>query len=130
MNLQPRMDRRVMVLVAWLLTAASCVAANGAEPAGDRRVPWTSSRFAGTPDPPLPYTVEPAFPKLTFGRPVALEQAPGLDRLFVAEVEGRLVSFPNEPGVDHADVALDLKAARPGASALYGLAFHPRFAEN
>ncbi len=30
------------------------------------RVAWTGSRFEGTPDPPPPYTVVPAFPKLKF----------------------------------------------------------------
>ena len=39
---------------------------------GDDRTPWTLSRIAGTPEPPPPYTVEPAFPLLRFDRPVVI----------------------------------------------------------
>jgi hypothetical protein len=54
----------------------------------DRRVPWTTSHVAGSPDPPAPYTVEPAFPQLTFNRPLVITNAPGTGRLFVAEQDG------------------------------------------
>ena len=94
------------------------------------RPPWTTSRFAGTPDPAPPYRVEAAFPKLTFDRPVLLDSVPGTDRLVVGEVGGKLVSFPNRPDADRVEVALDLTKAEPRATALYGLAFHPKFAAN
>ncbi|HEY2157863.1 MAG TPA: PQQ-dependent sugar dehydrogenase, partial [Isosphaeraceae bacterium] len=92
-----------------------------------QRTAWTTSRFIGTPDPPPPYRVEPAFPKLTFDRPVLLDSVPGTNRLVVGEVGGKVVSFPNDPSAHRTDLAIDLAAARPGASALYGLAFHPKF---
>ena len=109
------------------LIAAAVIAGAGAD--ADRRVPWTTSHFAGTPDAPLPFAAEPAFPRLVFDRPVLLAQAPGSKYLVVAEVRGKVLSFPDDPGVDHAEVALDL-AARGSVGVLYGLAFHPRFAEN
>lgn len=114
---------RSLAVVAALLLGA-------APPGEPPRVPWTTSRFAGTPDPPLPYTVEPAFPKLALDRPVALDQPPDSNRLFVAELGGRLVSFANDPAVTTADVALNLATAHPAFGQVFGLAFHPQFLAN
>ena len=116
------------------LLAVIALAASAAEqaptPAADRRIPWATSHFAGTPDPPPPYVAEPAFPKLVFNRPVLLDQAPGTRYLVVAELGGKVRSFPHDPGADHAEIALDLAARGRRLGSLYGLAFHPRFAEN
>ena len=75
---------------------ASPEEAQGAErPFGiERRVPWTTSRIKGTPDPPLPYRTEPAFPKLKFAEPLAMAHAPGSDRVFVAQRYGKLSRSP------------------------------------
>jgi putative heme-binding domain-containing protein len=97
---------------------------------GNQRVPWTTSRFRGTPDAPPPYAVEPAFPKLVFDRPVLLAQVPQSRYLVVAELGGKVLSFPEDPGVERAESALDLAARAQPFGALYGLAFHPRFTEN
>ncbi|WZO95814.1 PQQ-dependent sugar dehydrogenase [Isosphaeraceae bacterium EP7] len=96
----------------------------------ERRVPWTTSNFSGTPEPPAPYLVTPAFPKLTFQSPVVVAAAPGIDRLFVGQVQGKILSFPVDPNCEKADLALDLKTVRPGLSNFYGLTFHPKFAQN
>ncbi|QDV34351.1 PQQ-dependent sugar dehydrogenase [Tautonia plasticadhaerens] len=100
------------------------------DPEASGRVPWTSSRVVGSPEPPRPYTVEVAFPKLTFDRPLELAFVPGTDRLAVAQSGGRVVTFANDPGADRADLLLDLKAVEPKFAALYGLAFHPDFGRN
>ena len=92
--------------------------------------PWTTSQVRGTPEPPPPYRVEPAFPRLRFEKPIALTAARGLDRVFVAEVGGKVYSFPNRPDVEAPDLAIDLSSAVPGAAQLYGIAFHPDFARN
>src|SRR5262249_51350727 len=103
------------------------------------RIPWTTSRITGSPDPPHPYKVERAFPKLAFKNPLLLTRAPGTDRLFVGEHAGKLYSFRNDPACDKADLFLDLttelkswpkEGKVKGVSAVYGLAFHPRFAQN
>src|SRR5437870_1901043 len=60
----------------------------------DKRVPWTTSRFRGTPEPPLPYRAERSFPKLSFKSPTVLTNAPATDRLFVAEQHGKIFSIP------------------------------------
>src|SRR5262245_32794746 len=104
-----------------------------------KRVPWTTSRVVGSPDPPHPYRVERAFPKLTFRNPLLLARPPLGDRLFVGEHFGKIFSFRDDPSTPKADLFIDLKKGLPGwdpkdksriFDALYGLAFHPRFAEN
>jgi uncharacterized repeat protein (TIGR03806 family) len=104
----------------------------------DQRVPWTTSRVTGSPDPPHPYRIERVFPKLRFLNPLLLARAPGLDRFFVGEHAGKIFSFPNDPKCDKADLFLDLTTELHswdtskvrGIEALYGLAFHPQFAKN
>ena len=81
------------------------------------RVPWTGSKLVGTPDPPPPYSVEPAFPHLKFEYPVVLVRAKGTDRLFVGEVRGRISSFPNDSKSTKADLAIDLAKVHPGTVA-------------
>ncbi len=107
------------------------------------RTPWTTSRLTGSPEPPAPYRLDRAFPKLTFDHPLEIVRAPGLDRIFVVEHvkerQGRIVSFPNDPACARADLALDLPLEIQGldkipdckgVGAAYGLAFHPDFEKN
>ena len=121
---------------SWLLLVA-CVTASATAQAADNqpfgiadRVAWTTSRITGSPEPPLPYTTERVFAKLTFENPVTLTNAPGTDRLFVVEVNGQAYSFPNDQTVEQPDPFFDLKAINPNATRAYGLTFHPDFAEN
>jgi uncharacterized repeat protein (TIGR03806 family) len=53
-----------------------------------------------------------------------LVAAPGTDRLFVAERYGRILSFAGDPAAEKAELFLDL------GKVVYGIAFHPKFAEN
>ena len=94
------------------------------------RAPWTSSRFAGSPDPPPPFTVALAFPKLKFEFPVVLVPAQGTSRLFLGELKGRVYSFFDDPAEQAPRLALDLSKIHGDFSALYGLVFHPRFETN
>ncbi|HWB09451.1 MAG TPA: PQQ-dependent sugar dehydrogenase [Pirellulales bacterium] len=106
----------------------------------NRRVPWTTSRFRGSPDPPLPYRAERVFPHIHFKNPTVLTGAPGTNRLFVAEQAGKIYSIPNDPAAAEADLFLDCgelvsRLSDEGKEdlafeAVYGLTFHPRFAEN
>jgi putative heme-binding domain-containing protein len=106
----------------------------------NNRVPWTTSRFRGSPDPPLPYRPERVFPNVHFKNPTVLTNAPGTDRLFVAEQHGKIYSISNDSHTAAADLFLDCAALVSGLTnerqedlafeAVYGLTFHPRFAEN
>jgi len=96
----------------------------------DRRIPWTTSRILGTPEPPSPYRTERVFSKLTFNNPVEFVPLPGSGRLIVAELSGKLLAFQNSPDVADTELVIDLKALYPDLTAVYGLAFHPDFANN
>lgn len=121
----------------WMEVAAAIAAWSGAWAAAvgwagdasplslDRRVPWTTSKIQGSPEPPAPYRVVTAFPKLKFDEPLDMACAPGTQRLFVVERYGRILSFENDPAVEQAEVFLELKG-----KVFYGLAFHPNYAEN
>src|SRR5262245_31368294 len=103
------------------------------------RTPWTTSRLTGSPEPPHPYRIERAFPKLHFNNPLLLATAPGMNRFFVGEQYGKIFSFPIDPNCSKADLCLDLTTELhswdeggkvKGVGALYGLAFHPQFEKN
>jgi uncharacterized repeat protein (TIGR03806 family) len=103
------------------------------------RVPWTTSRLHGTPEPPHPYRVERVFPKLTFKNPLLLVCPAWSDRFFVGEQAGKLYSFRNDPNVAKADLFLDLTTELHswdpagkvrGVGAVYALVFHPQFEKN
>lgn len=120
--------RRGLPLLFLLGLAVTPLRAEGPAP---RRVPWTTSRIHGTPEPPRPYTVERVFTRHRFNEPVLIEAVPGSDRLVVAELKGKIWSFADDPGAtDRAELAIDIKAAHPDLTMFYGLAFHPQFKTN
>ncbi len=105
----------------------------------DERTPWTTSRLKGSPEPPPPYQTRQIFANLHFKEPVAIVPAPSLRRYFVCEHEGKIFSFVDQQDVPQAQLAIDLRKQVqtvhlcPGAAKvteLYGMALHPRFAEN
>jgi uncharacterized repeat protein (TIGR03806 family) len=103
-------------------------AQDDARPYGiESRVPLTTSRFTGSPDPPLPYRLERTFENLSFSEPVTLTNAPRLNRLFVVELNGRILSFPNDPAGDQIDLFVDLSEAPQNAVHIYGFTFHLDF---
>ena len=98
----------------------------------DRRIPWTTSRLVGSPDPPPKYVAERVFPSLVFEAPCEMAAIPGTNRLVVVEVNGKLFSFENRPEASDIkrDLFADLKPIDPKFHLVYGIAFHPKFAEN
>lgn len=94
------------------------------------RPSWTKSRIQGTPDPPPPYKVEAAFPELRFHHLTVLTNAPGTERLFVAEQAGKIYSFDNDPQCSQADLVADLRSLRRDFGSIYGLTFDPEFQDN
>ncbi len=123
--------------------ALACVALlsipadSASQPYGlETRIPWTTSRVIGSPEPPSPYMPALAFPHLEFDRPTLITRAPGTDRLFVADVEGRIHSFEDRRDAKTADLFLELaskydrKTDRTVYRQIVGLAFHPEFEQN
>ena len=124
--------RSGLVCVAILASAAALPADDN--PSGksvtrkpwgiETRVPWTTSHVVGTPDPPAPYKTEEAFPHLKFDEPLAMCAVPGANRLAIAQRHGKIYTFENDPQVR--DIRLVVDVGRT----VYGLAFHPQYAEN
>jgi glucose/arabinose dehydrogenase len=77
---------------------------------------------------------EPAFPKLSFIRPVQITHAPdGTNRFFVVEQPGRIRVFEADRTTERAGVFLDIKDGvfdRHNEEGLLSLAFHPEYASN
>lgn len=95
----------------------------------DRRIPLTTSRVIGSPDPPLPYRVRRVYPKLKLTNPVTVVQEPGSDRLLVivhqaADGASRVLRFRDDPDVDSAETLLSVDRRA------YSITFHPRFEGN
>ena len=65
-----------------LVEPASSRGAPEKKPYGiDKRVPWTTSRVIGSPNPPLPYRVTRTFTKLKVPCPIAMAHEPGSDQV-------------------------------------------------
>ena len=94
------------------------------------RVPWTTSRIHGSPEPPKPFVSEPIFSWVSFDSALDMVPVPALDQWLVVENGGKIWSMPNDPQTAQTSVALDLKAMHPAVDHAYGVAFHPKFAEN
>ena len=66
------MQRSICFLVGFSLAVSTAVTAQAqqtenAKPFGiSKRIPWTTSRMLGSPEPPVPYLVEREFPNLQF----------------------------------------------------------------
>lgn len=127
--------------VPWRACILSCVgalaaagAAWGAEEAPHGmtdRIPWTTSRLTGSPEPPLPYTVRTAFDRLEFQAPLYALQAPDGGPLLVvlaggeAERPSRVVALKNDPQATDTWDFFELPRRL-----IYSICFHPRFATN
>jgi len=76
----------------------------------------------------------PAFPKLTFDRPVDLQSpSDGSNRIFVVQQPGIISVFDNSSTVNKAEIFLDITAKvfmGHMEEGLLGLAFHPHFHDN
>lgn len=119
-----------IVCLALLLTLA-CAAAD--------RVPWTTGKVTGSPEPPPPYTAARVFLNAKFNHPLLISPIPGSDLLFVGEQDGKIFTLdPKHPDAKP-ELFVDLKAnyakLTPNAGAkefefVYGLVFHPDYAKN
>jgi len=124
-------DQIGIVLLATVLTAMAIPRpVSGEESPVTKREAWAASKITGSPEPPLPFRVEPAFTELKFEQPLDLTAAPGTSRLFVAEQGGKIYSFENRSDATQLDLVADLKASHPELTSLYAITFHPDFAQN
>ena len=134
------------LLLMVLLVGAGCGGGSGggggssAAPSGlEQRTAVTGLQFPTGQPQPGALTPVVAFPALSFASPAGLTFAPdGSNRVFVTELDGRVLVFPNNAAVTPAGVAefLNLTPANGGQlisggeNGLLGLAFHPDYASN
>ncbi len=119
------------LLVAFPL---GCVvrAADDVAPFGiESRIPWTTSRLVGSPEPPLPYTVEKTFTNIAWKAPVYIVDEPGSDRLLVvlqggeADKPSRIVRFKDDPATSEFEPFFEVPRRL-----VYSLCFDPDYAAN
>jgi len=122
-----------LLILGLLAVGRLALAADDApEPIGlQSRVAWTTSRLFGSPEPPLPYTVERTFTALPLSSPIYLADEPGSDRLWIiARAEGaeknfQIVRIANDPAVTVGEVLYEV-----ADRLVYSVAFDPDFATN
>jgi len=96
-----------------------------------RIVPVTTSKVAGSPDPPLPYRAERAFPKATMSGPIAVAHQPGSDRLvYVTEERPYAPSTLRRMRDEEGSFESEVLIPPDDTTVHYAITFHPRFAEN
>ncbi|HUE71258.1 MAG TPA: PQQ-dependent sugar dehydrogenase [Pirellulaceae bacterium] len=120
--------------VLFTLLCGGTFAAAQERPAANR-TPWTISRIQGSPVPPEPYRLAPAFPHLKFEKPTCVEEFPGKERLLVTEIGGKIFSFKMHSDVQQADLVVNLQQLLPKELAgrgvsLFDAEFHPQFGNN
>ncbi len=124
------MKKKLWHRVVWLLTRLALAGVGSGAIALADRVPWTTSKLVGSPEPPSPARVERAFPKLNFAETADFVFEPHTQRWFVSQLGGQLLSFPDRDDVERADEAGNLRARHPTLGQFLDFTFHPGFATN
>jgi uncharacterized repeat protein (TIGR03806 family) len=130
MPLSPLLHRLVIGLLLGG-TAETLVAEPTTSEGPLRLMSWNSERLRGSPEPPLPYTVEKIFTNLTWKSPLYVIEEPDADRLWVIQQGGeterpsRIRRVVEESSTTNAELVLEL----PGRL-IYSVCFHPGYATN
>ena len=126
LTVRPMLCRCLLVLLAASVTQAD------EPPVGlDHRIPWTTSRVIGSPEPPLPYTVEKVFTNIAWQQPIFITAEPQTDRLFVIQQGGesnkpsRILQLRDDPSTDQAGTFLTISNRL-----VYSFEFHPGYRTN
>ena len=113
------------------LTAVSEEARPNARPVGiERRIPLTTSRVIGSPEPPAPYRPEKIYPNLKIFQPLTFKAEPGTNDYLVIQhmgswaPPGKILRVSGNRATDKSDVLLEL------GGIAYGLDFHKNYEQN
>jgi uncharacterized repeat protein (TIGR03806 family) len=98
----------------------------------EKRIPWTTSKVKGSPEPPSPYRDVQVFPGVRFDGATDLALSPLGDRWFVAEHMGKIWTFENRPDAKSKELFLDLRQGSKlfEGRNIWSVTFHPKFREN
>src|SRR2546423_10258369 len=129
--------RLLRVMAVLFLTSCSLVkvqllhAADDPPFGLDHRIPWTTSRVVGSPEPPLPCTVERTFTNITWHSPIFVIPEPNSDSLLVVQQGGekerpsKILRFRDDPKVDQVNTFLEISNRL-----IYSVTFHPGYRTN
>jgi uncharacterized repeat protein (TIGR03806 family) len=95
----------------------------------EKRLPLTTSRVVGSPDPPPPYRVQRAFPKLKLKYPIAVAHQPGSKRLLLINEDWSYGPVKIQRIVDD-PTTTDVETLLEPDAVAYSIVFHPDFAKN
>ena len=123
----------VLLIASWLLIGlpSGVIAAQEEKPYGmAKREPWENTRFVGTPEPPLPYSVEPVFTNQSWHAPIFIASEPSSDQLFALLHQSRgkpteLVVFRDEPKPAERTQLIELRGR-----IAYSFCFDPDYTDN
>ena len=118
---------RLFFFVSLLFVSAH---AASADETNHSRVPWTTSRVVGSPDPPLPYSTEPAYLDIEWKRPIYAKTEPGTENLVVVEQGGEKDRPTRLLRVDSNDPLKAETLLEIEQQLVYGIEFHPDYASN
>ncbi len=125
---------RIILLTALLLARFACVDICFADDAPfglEHRAEWNGSRLVGSPEPPLPYTVEKAFLQLDWTAPIYLIDEPGSDFLWVisqgqgAAQPSRIERVADDPLATERHLLLEVPDGL-----VYAVCFDPHYGKN
>lgn len=104
------------------------------------RIEWKTSNFRGRPEPPPPFKPVRIYPEVGFDKTTVISSAPGTERFFVGEQDGKIWSLPADRASNKRDLFLDVadlvaylnkaRGMKLSKGPLYGLTFDPDFAKN
>lgn len=126
--------RALITSILGVCVASCTLLANEAASASPPPRPlWTSSNVVGRADPPLPFRVEPTYPKLSIHQPLGIFPEPGTNNLLALQHldtsvkgPGRILRFDNDVSVDRFDCVLQLYPEEIP----YWIGFHPVVSKN
>ncbi len=115
-----RLNALCLLIAFFVVVMLKCIPdATAAE-----RALWTTSKVVGSAEPPDPYRLELAFPKLTFSEPLSAAVVPGSKRLMIAERHGKIFTFDPKVADPQPQLLVDLQRT------IYGVVAHPQFEKN
>src|SRR5204863_4654976 len=97
----------------------------------DHRVPWTTSRVVGSPEPPLPYTVAKTFTNLQWRAPIFITPEPHTDSILVVlqggdkERPSKILRVRDDPDTGQTESLLEVSNRL-----VYRVTFHAGYRTN
>jgi uncharacterized repeat protein (TIGR03806 family) len=119
------------LILVWTSLALALLAAEDPPFGIERRIPWTTSRVIGSPEPPLPYSTEQTFTNIQFKSPLYIAAEPQFTNLLVVLQGGekdrpsKVLRIPDDAASSQSEVFLQMTNRL-----IYSVQFHPGFRTN